>query len=262
MHVKDWFRKRIMFLDGVYGYKDNTNLLPTTIESPITGLWASNKATGSATEVRFSTDITASSQILYHYSHDKTTGAFWVTDTPTSVILPMPTGETVVYMYANKYITNFTKFKSYPWTGLDNINLPMLQELDLSGLSNVDAAYFFQGGVYNEANDIGLKSIKKLNLNKVKLIGATASAYTLDLSGCHKIQELDVSYSTITKITFPTSAVLKVLNMSGTDITNLKLENQSFLETLLIEDCLKLTSIEISNCSAIKTLSVPSNVKL
>lgn len=51
---------------------------------------------------------------------------------------------------------------------LDNINLPMLQELDLSGLSNVDAAYFFQGGVYNKANDIGLKNIKKLNLNKVK----------------------------------------------------------------------------------------------
>lgn len=261
MHVKDWFRKRIMFLDGVYGYKDNTNLLPTTIESPITGLWASNKATGSATEIRFSTDITASSQILYHYSHDKTTGAFWITDTPTSVILPMPTGETVVYMYANKYITDFTKFKSYPWTGLDNINLPMLQELDLSGLSNVDAAYFFQGGVYNEANDIGLKNIKKLNLSKVKLIGSTASAYTLDLSGCRKIQELDVSYSSITKITFPTSAVLKVLNMSGTDITNLKLENQSFLESLLIDDCLKLTTIEINNCGSLRTLNIPPNVK-
>jgi hypothetical protein len=34
--------------------------------------------------------------------------------------------------------------------------------------------------------------------------------------------------------------------MSGTDITNLKLENQSFLETLLIEDCLKLTAIKIT----------------
>ena len=261
MHVKDWFRKRIMFLDGVYGYKDNTNLLPTTIESPITGLWASNKATGSATEVRFSTDITASSQILYHYSHDKTTGAFWITDTPTPVILPMPTGETVVYMYANKYITDFTKFKSYPWTGLDNINLPMLQELDLSGLSNVDAAFFFQGGVYNKANDIGLKNIKKLNLSRVKLIGSTASAYTLDLSGCEKIQELDISYSTITKVTLPDSAVLKKYNLSGTNITSLNLANQSFLETLLIDNCDKLTKIVIDNCPALKTLAIPVNVQ-
>lgn len=261
MHVRDWFRKRIMFLDGVYGYKDNTNLLPTTIESPVTGLWANNKATGSNTEVKFGTDITASSQILYHYSHDKTTGAFWISETPTSVILPMPTGETVVYMYANKYITNFSQFKSYPWTGLDNINLPMLQELDLSGLNNVDASYFFQGGVYNAATDVGLKNIKKLNLSRVKLMGSTASAYTLDLSGCTKIQELDVSYSSITKITFPTSAILKVLNLSGTDITNLKLENQSFLNTLLLEDCSKLTSIELNNCGSLTTLNIPANVK-
>ncbi len=261
MHVRDWFRKRIMFLDGVYGYKDNTNLLPTTVESPITGLWASNKATGSNTEVRFGTDITASSQILYHYSHDKTTGAFWISETPTSVILPMPTGETVIYMYANKYITSFTKFKSYPWTGLDNINLPMLEELDLSGLSNIDAAYFFQGGVYNKANDIGLKNIKKLNLSNVKLIGSTAPAYTLDLSGCSKIQELDISYSSITKVTLPESAVLKKYNLSGTDITSLRLENQSFLEELIINDCTKLTSVEINNCAALKTLDIPSNVK-
>lgn len=261
MHVRDWFRKRVMFLDGVYGYKDNTNLLPTTIESPITGLWANNKATGSNTEVRFGTDMTANSQILYHYSHDKTTGAFWISETPTSVTLPIPTGETVIYMYANKYITTFTKFKSYPWTGLDNINLPLLQELDLSGLTNVDAAYFFQGGVYNEANDIGLKNIKKLNLSRVKLIGSTASAYTLDLSGCRKIQELDISYSSITKVTLPDSAVLKKYNLSGTEITSLVLTNQSFLEDLVIDECMKLTSIEINNCAALKTLNIPSNVQ-
>lgn len=261
MHVRDWFRKRVMFLDGVYGYKDNTNLLPTTIESPITGLWANNKATGSNTEVRFGTDITANSQILYHYSHDKTTGAFWISETPTSVVLPMPIGETVIYMYANKYITDFTKFKSYPWTGLDNINLPLLQELDLSGLTNVDAAYFFQGGVYNEINDVGLKNIKKLNLGRVKLIGSTASAYTLDLSGCRKIQELDISYSSITKVTLPDSAVLKKYNLSGTEITSLVLTNQSFLEDLVIDECMKLTSIEINNCAALKTLNIPSNVQ-
>lgn len=260
MHVKDWFRKRLLFLDGVYGYKDKTTLLPTTIESPITGLWASNKATGSSTAIRFGTDISGSSRLLYHYSHDKTTGAFWINENPTSVVLPMPTGETVIYMYANKYITEFTKFKSYPWTGLDTINLPLLEELDLSGLTNIDAAYFFQGGVYNKANDIGLKNIKRLILSNVVLIGSTASAYTLDLSNCSKIQEIDVSYSTITKITLPDSAVLKIFNLSGTNITSLDLENQSFLESLLIDDCTELSTIEINNCNSLKTLSIPANV--
>lgn len=261
MHVKDWFKKRIMFLDGVYGYKDNTNLLPTNIESPITGLWAANKATGSNDAVRFSTDITGNSQVLFHYSHDKTTGAFWINENPSLVVLPIPSGETIVYMYANKYITEFTKFKSYPWTGLDNINLPLLQTLDLSDLTNIDAAFFFQGGVYNIANDIGLKNIKILKLQGVQLIGDSSSAYTLDVSGCKKLQELDISNSSITKVTLPDSAVLKKYNASNTDITSLKLENQSFLEELLITDCNKLLSIEINNCPALKSLDVPKNVQ-
>lgn len=261
MHVRDWFRKRVMFLDGIYGYKDNSNLLPTNVESPITGLWASNKATGTNDAVRFSTDITGNSKVLYHYSHDKTTGAFWIDSTPSSVVLPMPSGETVIYMYANKYITDFNKFKSYPWTGLDNINLPLLQSLDLSDLSNIDAAFFFQGGVYNAANDIGLKNIKILKLSNVKLIGSTASAFTLDVSGCKKLQELDISNSSITKVTLPDSAVLKKYNLSGTDITSLSLSNQSFLEELVIKNCNKLTSIEINNCPALKTLEVPPNVQ-
>lgn len=260
MHVRDWFRKRVMFLDGVYGYKDNSNLLPTNIESPITGLWASNKATGSSSLIRFGTDITANSKVLYHYSHDKTTGAFWLDETPSSVILPMPTGETVVYMYANKYITDFSKFKSYPWTGLDNINLPLLQSLDLSELNNIDAAFFFQGGVYNTVTDTGLKNIKSLNLSRIKLIGSTASAYTLDVSGCKKLQELNISNSSITKVTLPDSAVLKTYNLSGTDVTSLTLSNQSFLESLNIDNCDKLTKIEISNCPALLTLNIPRNV--
>ena len=261
MHVKDWFKKRVLFLDGVYGYKNGQSLLPTTIESPITGLWASNKATGSTTAVRFGTDITGDSRVLYRYSHDKTSGAFWIDETPLSVILPMPTGETIVYVYANKYITDFTKFKSYPWTGLDNINLPLIQNLDLSGLKNIDASYFFQGGVYNTSTNIGLKNIRVLDLSNVTLIGSTAPAYTLDLSGCKKIQELDISKSSITKVTLPDSAVLKVYRLAGTQVTELRLSNQSFLSTVDITDCNKLTYIEINNCPTLKTLDIPSSVK-
>lgn len=36
MHVKDWFKKRIQFLDGIYGIKNNRVLLPISAQSPIT----------------------------------------------------------------------------------------------------------------------------------------------------------------------------------------------------------------------------------
>ena len=161
-------------------------------------------------------------------------------------------------MYANKYIKEFGNFKGYPWTSLPNINFPLLEVLDLSGLSNMPYNTFFAGGVYDKENDVGLKNIRVLNLSNVKVTGSTS--YTLDLSNCSKLQDLDISYSNITTVTLPTSAVLKSYNLSGTGITKLNLANQSFLKTLLITNCLNLTEIVLDNCGSLETLSVPQNV--
>lgn len=261
IHVRDWFRKRIYFLDSIYGVKNNVVSIPTTIESPVNSLWAANKATGSSSGSKFVAKMSANSKILYRYSFDKTVGSFWLDETTKNVMVPIPNGETIVYIYANDYLTKFDYFKSYPWTGLNNINLPLLEDLDLSNLANMPASDFFQGGVYNPSSNIGLKNIKKLNLSNVILKGETAAAYTLDVSNCSKLQELDISNSSITKVTLPTSAVLKKYNLSGTAITSLVLKNQAFLETLLIDNCDNLTTIAIENCNKLTSISLPKNVQ-
>ena len=259
MHVKDWFKKRILFLDGVYGINANTVTLPTNIESPVTSLWAANKATGSPLGTKFGVTMSASSKVLYHYSHDSTWGSFWLSESPEVAVVPIPAGETVIYMYANKYITQFENFKGYPWTGLNNINLPLLEELDLTGLSNMPANDFFFGGVLS-ATGVGLKNIKKLILKNVVLTGPNASAYTLDVSRCSKLEYLDISNSSITNVTLPTTAVLKTYDLSGTAITNLTLSNQAFLENLILTNCDSLTSITIENCGKLSSLNIPKNV--
>ena len=265
MHVRDWFKKRILFLDGVYGIQGSKVNLPVGINSPITSMWSDNKVTGITSEVKFSVNLAASSKVLYHYAHDKATGSFWLDSVPNSYLVPMTSGVTIVYMYANKYVTKFENFKHYPWTNLNNIDLPLLEELDLSYLTNVDSGFFFRNGVYSlptvgNPEGVGLKNIRNLILNNVKLIGDNSSAYTLDLANCSKLQKLDVSYSNITNIKLPDSAVLKEYNLSGTTITSLTLENQSFLKNLVLADCSKLTSVRLSNCGSIESLSLPSGV--
>ena len=261
MHVRDWFRKRIYFLDSVYGVSKDTVSIPVSIESPVNSVWLSNKITGSSTSNKFVAKMAASSKILYRYSFDQTTGGFWLDTKPQEVIVPIPSGETVNYIYANDYITQFDSFKSYPWTGLNNINLPLLEELDLSYLTNIPASDFFSGGVYNAKNKIGLKSIKKLNLSNVILTGANAEAYTLNVSDCTKLQELDISNSSITKVTLSNDAALTTYNLAGTAITSLELKNQAFLTTLILDNCTKLTSITIENCNKLSFINLPPNVQ-
>ena len=259
MHVKDWFKKRILFLDGVYGINANVVSIPNNIESPVTGLWAANKATGSPIGTKFGVTMKSDSKVLYHYSHDSTWGSFWLSENSELVTVPIPAGETVIYMYANKYITQFNNFKGYPWTGLNNINFPLLEELDLTNIKNIPSNDFFFGGVYTSTN-VGLKNIKRLILKNVTLSGPNAAAYTLDVSRCSKLEYLDLSGSSITNVTLPSSAVLKTYDISGTAITSLNLSNQAFLETLLINECNQLSTIVIENCGKLRTLSIPKNV--
>ena len=260
MHVRDWFKRRVLFLDGVYGFRGNTVTIPSNVKSPVTSLWASNKTSGSSAEIKFGVKMAASSKVLYHYSYGQIYGSYWLSESPEDFIVPMPAGSEIVYVYAKDYITKFDNFKNYLWIGLNNIDLPLLEELDLTNLKNVPYNDFFVGGVYSNNPPIGLKNIKTLILSGVTLSGDGASAYDLNLSNCQKIQKLDVSNSSITKITLPDKAVLKELNLSGTDITTLNLSNQTFLHTLNITNCEKLTSITLTNCASLKTLVVPRNV--
>ena len=259
MHVRDWFKKRIHFLDGVYGVNANTVNLPSNIESPVTKLWAANKSTGSPSNTKFGITLSSNSTVLYRYSYDNTWGSFWISEKPETFVVPMPSGETIISIYANNYIKQFTNFKGYPWTGLNNINLPLLEELDLSGLTNIPASDFFFGGVHT-GSGIGLKNIKKLILKNVVLSGSGASAYTLDVSRCSKLEHLDISNSSITNVSLPSSAVLKTYDLSGTKITSLNLSNQSFLENLNLDNCEELKTITIENCGKLKSLNIPKNI--
>ena len=259
IHVKDWFKKRILFLDGVYGVSGNTSLLDPVIKSPANQMWSDNKAAGVGSQVLFDINMSSSSKILYRWSYDKTNGSFWLDDNNIPAVVPTPGGETIIYMYANKHITKFDNFKSYPWTSITNIDLPLLKELDLSGIRNVPSENFLYPKVYDSISDKGLKSIEKLILSNVQL--TNSSAYTLDVRECQHLNHLDISNSNITAVNLSDSAVLKYYDLSGTNIRTLNISNQSFLETLVLDNCLELTEITINNCNSLTNLNLPPNVE-
>jgi hypothetical protein len=238
--------------------------LDTSLASPMNNQWNRNKAArGNNQSNKIEVKMGASSRMLYKYSLGTSgSGAFWLDETPQEAIHMIPGGEMTVVIYANKYINRFDNFNGFTWTGLNCIDIPQLQELDLSGLSSVPSSDFFTGGVYYDTTDggVGLKSIRKLNLSNVTLTGDNASSYTLNLKNCSKLQELDISNSSITNVTYPTEAVLKVLNLSGTKITSLNMADQSFLSSLDISNCDKLTSVKITNCESLTSVNIPSSV--
>ena len=252
MHVKDWFRKRIYFLDGIYGINSIlTNY--AKIESPLTSFWNANKATGGVSSGKFITKLSATSRVLFQYALETHRDSFWIDETPRSVVMPLATGQMAVSIYANDYITLFDNIKAYTWTDLNRINLPLLTELNLSGLNSVPGSAFLKGGAYE------LTSLKKLNLSNVKF--TDTNTYSLLLTKCSKLEELDISYSNITYVELPESPVLKTYNLSGTTLTELTLTNQAFLSDLNLDNCNYLKKITLINCNKLTILNLPSNVE-
>lgn len=259
IHVKDWFKKRVLFLDGVYGVTNNQSNIDSSVNSPANQMWSNNKAAGVGEQTLFDITMSSNSKILYRWAYDKTSGSFWLDNKDIPAVVPTPGGETIIYMYANKYITKFDNFKDYPWTLLVNINLPLLKELDLSNLRNIPANNFLFPKVYDPNTDTGLKSIEKLILSNVTL--TDASSYTLDVRDCKNLSYLDISNSNITSVLLSDSASLKYYNLSNTAIRTLTISNQAFLESLILSGCNDLEEIVINNCNSLTNLVLPLNVK-
>ena len=258
--VKEWFRKRIYFLDSVYGVGTNT-----TVISPSTSNWQNNKVKAKASGI-IGITLKATSKMGFYYSYGAgNTGTFWIDEDEVSGLVPAPTGEVIALFRPAHYLTKFGNFNSFLWTALPNIDFPQLTELDLSGQSSIYIGSFFvstDGGVYN-SKGTGLKNIKKLNLSKVILTTDTAhpsNSFTLDCSACSKLEDLDISNSSITNYILPQSNILRLFNLSGTAITTLNLSDQALLESVNISNCTSLRTINISNCPSLTSIDIPSSV--
>lgn len=272
--VADWFEKRIYFLDSVYsGQKPSSTVNPNiaNIESPLNNTWNANKA-GSKAESDETTStavigLAAKSQIKYAYNVGNNGIIYsWIKENPTELSVMVPVGEKTVLFQGNRYITEFENFKRYNWTQLRTIEFPELIELDLSNLTLKDPLFNDWSQSANPSSNLGLKNIKKLNLSNLKITGATS--LSLDVSNCLKLEELDLSGSSYTNFTLPSTGSLRYLNLANTSLLKLgdldsekPFENQSSLEILNISGCNQLETIYINNCEYLKTLNIPPSVK-
>lgn len=266
--VADWFEKRIYFLDGVYGIPSGT-----TIESPLNDLWNDNKTNNTDNSVYKSATLSASSKVMFEYTVGNLgTYNFWLDEIPTQVQMRAPGGaQLVITIKGNKYITTYENFKELNWLLLSSIDFPLLEDLDLSGCT---LEKLFESGVFDATNNKGLKNIRRLNLSNVRLKSETGEivSRTLDVSSCSRLEYLDVSNSSFTSFSLPSSGSLHTYDLSGTKITSLGIPpvngqagqpwgNQPFLESINLNGCYSLTSIYITNCESLKTITVPSSVQ-
>ena len=260
-NVKDWFVKRIKFLDGVYGMSGYVNGLEGIKNTPLATQWMDNNATKIENISSSSVQLTlqAESQIRISFATSGEGRSFWIDETPRDYRISNVGGTQVVTIYSNKYLTQLGKFDSFTWNTLGSLDFPLIKELSLRN-QNILVGADHRGFLTNANN---LESLIKFDLHGVKLLYNSSVVYIpLEIAqSLPNLEELDISDSSFSDVPLSQSSVLRKLNLANTKITSLTYSNQPMLEELIIGGCNELKSISLSDCPKLKSITIPESVE-
>ena len=259
-NIKDWFVKRIKFLDGVYGIgTDGYNTLTGITNTPLYDSWKENNAMYivNVSPTSISLGLTAESQIRMTIATAARPISFWIDDTPKQYRINNVGGPQVVTIYANNYLTSLDNFNQFTWNTISALKFPLIKSLSLRDQTNIRSDNFL-----TDASN--LESLISFDLHGVTLLDPNSNVVYQPLTiaqSLPNLEELDVSDSSFSEVSLSSSSVIRKLNLSGTKIKTLNYSDQAMLEELIIDNCTELETINLRNCPKLKSLTVPGSVK-
>lgn len=266
--ILDWFKKRVNFLDSVYGYKFNPSLVKdgdwSSIQIDLSNTkvynqWSSNfviKPGGGQQEIT----VQATQKTRVSYANGQSTPVtFWASETPSKVTLPMPSGYMASSVINTDFLTQFSWFQTVLFQNLTTATFPNLKSIYLqqNSINNAEIKAFFTDNLLCTEDGTGLKNIETVDFSNLQLADGLSTG--LSAAYCYKLKSVNISGSDITAFTLPNKySVVKYLDYSNTKIKTLTLTDQTSLETLILSDCIDLTSITLSGCTKLNKLVLPS----
>lgn len=258
-NVKDWFVKRIKFLDGIYGMNGVVNGLDGITNTPLAQGWMDNNATYIANQSlpNITLLLQAESQIRVTIATSGDANSFWIDETKRAYKVNNVGARQVVTIYANNYLTSLGGFNTFTWDTIGSLTFPLIKELSLKDQKNIRSDNFLR-------NTNNLQSLVSLDLSGVTLLDSNSNIVYQPLTIAQQLpnlEVLDISNSSFSEVPLSQSSVLRDLNLSNTKIKTLSYSNQPMLETITIDGCNELETINLSDCPKLKRITVPASVK-
>lgn len=166
-------------------------------------------------------------------------------------------GNTNIFIRGVNYYSNLGDLGNMA-TSLDRDGLSIqafgerLTEFNVTDKDTDNGILFRPETLTMSTNMTNLKSINisgDVRDNRPILIGS------YDISTLNKLEDVNLSATSITSIELPKDSSLKTLVLPGT-LERITLHDHKFLTTLTISDCSKVTSLAISNCPSVDTYDV------
>lgn len=150
-------------------------------------------------------------------------------------------------------------------TGAGNIKeINRLEELNVRDLTIAKAQKISKLNLSNSTRMTALALgnnylLRELDCSMSYLLGTATGGQTLDLSRCINLRDINVAYTKLTGITFPTNSNLKHINLDASAVKNVFIDGAEFLEDISINECTEIQNYELNKCRKLTGIDVSAS---
>lgn len=246
-YIRSWLRDRFNYLDGVFEVNNVVdNRLPFYIKGYIT---CGGPVGGGHPRLTFNT--TSPTILKVEIGQN---GQYFRYFLPaykdTEVIMPPLSSDSKrIGINSTTILTKIDGLKDIRFQKFESMSLPKFSQIDLSNINTLSLNNPVQF-------DSTFVSDNTSDMRDINLYNATGSdAFAVSIGKYDKAKRIDIRNSCVTSIALP-SAPLSSLLFSNSEIVQLDITNQPYLDSFDFTGCNKLQKVQISSCDNVEVLNI------
>lgn len=252
-YVRDWLKKRFVFMDGVFNYSNEGYILPYNNK----GAFKCGGSDSSSPRLYIKTNT----PLIFTLNIGQIAGAdkrYMIEEnTSTEIILnPISSFNTQITINGMDVITEISGLKEMKFQGfMSSMKLPSLSSINISGTDTLSSSPVLFESVF--INSDNFSEIRDVDLSNTSFWSGNSgvSSFIVDLEKYSKLNSLDISRSCVTSLSLPSSPLTK-LKVSYSSIEILTIQSQPFIDSIDLTGCTKLKKIVIRDCPKITELTI------
>lgn len=254
--VRDWIKKRLTFMDGVFSFANNNVIYPYNEK----GSFKCGGSESNNAELTIKMNSPAIFSVNIGNSSGGETRYFIDENVETTIRLAsLSSFNTQITINNMSEISNMKGLDKIRFQGfMTSMSLPSMSEVNLSSVNTlssepVDFSTIFVKGLTTSPTS----DIRHIDLSNTKFWASNSgvSTFPVNVENYNKLKTIDISNGCITSLSLP-NAALSELNIVNSTIEKLILKDQPFIDEIDFSGCTKLQSVEVNNCNKLTSLDL------
>lgn len=254
--VRDWLKKRLTFMDGVFLFANNNVIYPYNEK----GSFKCGGAQTNNSKLTVKMNSPAILTVNIGNAAGSETRYYVEENVDTDIYLPsLSSFNTQITVNNMSEISNMKGLDVIRFQGfMTSMSLPSMSEIDIQNTSTLSSNPIDFATIFVKTQDgTSMSDIRHINLSNTSFWSGNSgvNSFPVDVQKYNKLKTIDISNGCVTSLALP-NAALSSLTLTNSTIERVTLSDQPFLTKVDFTGCNKLQSVEVSNCNQITELDL------